>query len=174
MTDNKKQSNPILVILCALGVVAFLLFVIYPNYTRLQEFDRQIASLTDDITVRQSLAPVFKTLVQKARIEPSNLLIAPAPSTLDRNDTGRLTTLFQDIAASANMRLISITPDSQVYERASGRLLVDVVFIGSYSDIQVLINRIAAKAFVEEIHGIDIRCAENEKRIDLSIALFYG
>jgi len=174
MMEIKKQSNPILVILCALGVVAFLLLVIYPNYARLNDIDGQIAALKDDIAVRQSLAPIFKTLIEKARVKPSEHLIAPTPSSLDRNDAVRLSLIFKDIAAAVNMRLDSITPDSQAYDRDSGRLLVDVVFTGGYSDIQALINTIAATAFVEEIHGIDIRCAGAKKRIGLSIALFYG
>ena len=174
MMENKKQSNPILVILCALGVVAFLLFVIYPNYARLKDIDGQITTLRDDIAVRQSLAPLFKTLIEKARITPSEHLIVPTPSSLDRNDAGRLSIIFKEVAAASNMRLESVTPDSQAYDRDSGRLLVDVVFTGGYSNIQGLINTIAAKAFVEEIHGIDVRRAETEKRIGLAITLFYG
>ena len=72
------------------------------------------------------------------------------------------------------MRLRSVTPDPQAYKSDSGRLLVDVVFMGEYSDVRALIHTIAANAFVEEIQGLDIRWAENDKRIELSIILFYG
>ena len=77
MADSKNQSSPILVILCALGLLAFLLLVIYPNYRSMQEYDRQLSLLKEEIALRQSLAPIYGKLIEKVHIAPTTQLKSP-------------------------------------------------------------------------------------------------
>jgi hypothetical protein len=77
MADAKQQSSPILVILCALGLIAFMFLVIYPNYRSMQEYDRQISLLNEEIAMRQSLAPIYGKLIEKVHMAPSTQLKSP-------------------------------------------------------------------------------------------------
>ena len=173
MADVKNQSSPILVILCTLGLLAFLILVIYPNYRNMKEYDRQISMLNGEIALRQSLAPIYSKLIEKARIAPSTQLISPEKTALDMENTGRLAQIFQDIANTAGLTLESVTPDAQTFDQGNGLLMVDVVFRGEFLNVQPLINTIVEQPFVNRIHQIHVRCAEENKWIKLSVSLLH-
>jgi hypothetical protein len=173
MADVKNQSSPILVILCTLGLLAFLILVIYPNYRNMKEYDRQISMLNGEIALRQALAPIYSKLVEKARIAPSTQLISPETTALDMENTGRLAQIFQDIANTAGLTLESVTPDAQTFDQGNGLLMVDVVFRGEFLNVQPLINTIVEQSFVDRIHQIQVRCAEENKWIKLSASLLH-
>jgi hypothetical protein len=173
MADSKNQSSPILVILCALGLLAFLLLVIYPNYRSMQEYDRHISLLKEEIALRQSLAPIYGKLIEKVHIAPSTQLKSPEKELLDIKNAGRLTRIFLDIAQTAGLVLESVIPDAQAYEQGNGngRLTVDVVFRGAFLTVQPLINTIVEQSFVDRIESIQIKNAEENKWVKLSVSL---
>lgn len=173
MAHPKKQSSPILVILCVLGLLAFLLLVIYPNYRNMREYDRQISTLNGEIVLRQALAPIYRKLVEKARISPSTQLKSPEKKVLDIKNTLRLTQIFQNIAKTADLRLESVIPDAQAFDQGNGRLLVEVVFRGDYLNVQPLINTIVEQSFVDRVHKIQVRNTEGNKWIKLSVSLLH-
>ncbi len=173
MADKKNQSSPILVILCAFGLLAFLALVIYPNYRNMKDYDRQISALNGEIALRQALSPIYSKLVDQARIAPSTLLTSPEIKALDMENTGRLAQIFQEIANTAGLTLESVIPDAQTVDQANGRLMVEVVFRGEFLNVQPLINTIVGQSFVDRIHKIQIRCAEEKKWINLSVSLLH-
>lgn len=173
MADSKNQSSPILVIFCALGLLAFLLLVIYPNYRSMREYDRQISALNGEIALRQALAPIYKKLVEKARIAPSTQLKSPEKTALDMENTGRLAQIFQNFADTAGLTLESVIPDAQTFDQEKGLLMVEVVFRGEFLNVQPLINTIAEQSFVDRIHKIQVSCADENKSIKLSVSLLH-
>ncbi|PID40759.1 MAG: hypothetical protein CR984_01515 [Proteobacteria bacterium] len=174
MSNSKGQNNPILVVVCALGLFAFMVLVIYPNYRTLAEQDRQIAALNEEITLRRSLAPIYQKLVKKVRISPSAQLKIPQRKALNTDDTTRLTGLFQGIAATADLVLESVIPDVRDLNQAEGRLKVDVVFRGAFLNLQTLINTIAAQGYVDRIETIQVRSDNSSKKwIQLTVSLFH-
>ncbi len=174
MADPKNQSSPILVILCILGLFAFLFLVIYPNFRSIREYERQITALNGEIALRQALVPIYRKLVKKARIAPSTQLKLPEKIALDMKDTGRLTQIFQDIAKTAGLTLESVIPDTQSFDKGNGYLLVAVVFRGDFLNVQSLINTIVEQPFVDRIYKIQVRNAEENKWIQLSVSLLHG
>jgi hypothetical protein len=173
MADTKNQSSPILVILCAFGLIAFLVLVIYPNYRSMNDFDRQISALNGEIALRQALSPIYAKLVDQSRIAPSAQLKSPEKTALDIGNTGRLTQLFQRIAATAGLTLESVTPDAQSFDQRSGRLMIEAVFRGDFLNVQPLIYTIVEQSFVDRIHTIQVRCAEENKWIKLTVSLLH-
>lgn len=173
MADPKKQSSPILVILCALGLLAFLLLVIYPNHRKMGEYDRQISVLKEDIALRRALLPIYRRLVEKATIAPSTQLKAPEKTALDMDDTGRLAQIFQEIAKTADLTLESVIPDVQNADPDNRHLLVEVVFRGTFFNVQPLINAILERSYVDRILKIQVRSAEEKHWIKLSMCLFH-
>lgn len=174
MADSKNQSSPILVILCALGVFAFLLMVIYPNHRSIKEYDRRIASLNDEIALRQTLAPVYGQLIERVRLAPSTHLKAPEKKRLDIKNGGRLTRSFQAVAQTAGVVLEGVIPDAQTYVRGDGSLTVDVVFHGEFLNLQALINTIVEQPFVERIQRIQVKNGDENKWIKLSVSLLHS
>lgn len=170
MADFKNQSSPVLVILCGLGLIAFLLLVIYPNYRRMQEYDHQISLLNEEIVLRQSLAPIYGQLIEKSRIAPAIQLKLPEKKTLDIQHAGLLTRVFQDIARTAGLDLESVVPEARAYEQGSGHLTVDVVFRGDFLKVQSLINTIVGQPFVDRIQRIQFK-NDDKKRIQLSVSI---
>ena len=171
MADAKQQSSPILVILCALGLVAFMLLVIYPNYRSIQEYNRQISLLNEEIAMRQSLGPIYGMLIEKVHMAPSTQLKSPEKTMVDIKNAGRLTRIFQDIAQAASLALESVIPDAQAFEKGNGRLTVDVVFRGQFLNVQSLINTIVEQSFVDRIQRIQIKNAEADTWVKLSVSL---
>lgn len=173
MADTKNQSSPILVVFCTLGLLAFLILVIYPNYRNMKDYERQISALNAEIVLRQTLAPIYSQLLEKARIAPSTQLKSPTKTALDMETTGQLTQILQKIADAAELTLESVTPDAQTFDQGNGILMVDVVFRGDFLNVQQLINTIVEQSFVDRIHQIQVRCAEENKLIKLSVSLFH-
>lgn len=173
MADTKNQSSPILVILCAFGLLAFLVLVIYPNYRNIKRYDHQISVLNGEIALRQALSPIYSKLVDQARIAPSTQLKSPKKTALDIANTGRLTQLFQEIASTAGLTLESVIPDAQTFDQGNGRLMVEVVFRGEFLNVQPLINTIVEQTYIDRIHKIQIRLAEENKWIKLSVSLLH-
>lgn len=173
MADSKNQSSPILVILCALGVLTFVLLVIYPNYRIMKDYDRQIGGLKEEIALRQTLAPLYGKLIEKVRIAPSKRLTFPERKALDIKDPGRLTRIFQEIAQTAGVTMESVIPDAQAFEQSNGRLTVDVVFRGDFIRVQPLINAILDQSFVDRIQGIQIQRTGEDQWINLSVSVFH-
>jgi hypothetical protein len=174
MGDTKNQGSPIPVILCALGLLAFLLTVIYPNYLTMKDYDRQISVIDKEIVLRQTLAPIYGQLIERARMAPSTQLRTPEKTALDIGNTSRLTQIFENIANSAGLRLESVTPDAQTLDQGNGLLMVEVIFRGDFLNVQPLINTVVEQSFVERIHQIHVRCDENDKWIKLSVSLLHG
>lgn len=173
MGDTKKQGSSILVILCALGLLAFLLTVIYPNYRTMKDYDRQISELNSEIVLRQTLAPIYGQLIERARMVPPTQLIAPEKTALDIGNTNRLTQIFNNIAEDIGLRLESVTPDALTFDEGDGRLIVEVIYRGEFLNVQPLINTIVGQSFVERIHQIHVYCTEENKRITLSVSLLH-
>lgn len=173
MAYPKNQSSPILVILCALGLLAFLLLVIYPNYRNMGEYDRRITALKGEIALRQALAPIYEKLVEKAHITPSTQLKSPEKTALDMENTARLTQIFQNIAKTADLTLESVIPAAQAFDQGNGRLLVEVVFRGDFLNVQPLINTIVEQSFVDRIQKIQVRSTGENKWIKLSVSLLH-
>lgn len=161
-------------ILCVLGLLVFLSLVIYPNYRNMREYDRRISALNGEIALRQALAPIYRRLVEKARIAPSTQLKLPEKTVLDMDTTGRLTQIFQNIAKTAGLTLESVIPDAQTVDQGNGHLLVDVVFRGEFLNVQTLINTIVEQSFVDRIYKIQVRNTEENKWIKLSVSLLHG
>lgn len=173
MTGGKNQNNPILVILCALGLIGFLLLVIYPNHRALKGCDRQIAALNGEIALRQALAPTYGKLVEQTRRVPSTSLALPSETVLDIQDTGDLTRIFQDVAVAAGLTLVSIRPDAQTADRRQGRLRVEVSFRGDFLNFQPLLKTILGRSFVDRIESIQVQGASVNQRITLSVVLYH-
>ena len=173
MPSSKNQNSPILVIVCGLGLLAFMLLVIYPNYTTLVDQDRQIAALNEEIALRQSLAPIYEMLMEKVRISPSTHLKSPPKEILSTDDTIRLTSLFERIGATADLALESVIPDVRDMNQPDGRLKVDVVYRGAFLNLQSLINAIAEQGYVDRIETIQVRSdTVSQKSIQLTVSLF--
>ncbi|MBR9987257.1 MAG: hypothetical protein KFF68_15245 [Desulfosarcina sp.] len=173
MADTKNQTSPILVILCVVGLLAFLILVLYPNYRNMKDYDRRISALNGEIALRQALAPIYSKLVYRARIAPSTQLASPEKKALDVGNTARLAQIFQDIANTAELTLESLIPDAQTVDRANGRLMVEAVFRGEFLNLQPLINTIVEQSYVDRIHKIQVRCEEENKWIKLSVSLLH-
>ncbi len=104
---------------------------------------------------------------------PSALLKSPEKTALDIGNTGRLTLIFQNIANTAGLTLESVTPDAQTFDQGNGLLMVDVIFRGEFLNVQPLINTIVEQSFVDRVHKIQVRCAEDNKWIKLSVSLLH-
>jgi hypothetical protein len=174
MSNPKNQNSPVLVIICALGLFAFMILVIYPNHQTLVDQDRQIAAITEEIALRQSLAPIYQKLIEKVRIAPSITLTSPPKTSLNTDDTSRLTTVFHQMASTADLTVESVIPNVQGLDQADGRLNVDVVFRGAFLNLQTLINTVAEQGYVDRIETIEVRSdGDGGKWIKLTLSLFH-
>lgn len=173
MADSRNQSSPILVILCALGLITFLFLVIYPNYRIMKDYDRQISGLKEEIALRQSLAPLYGKLIEKMRIAPSTQLTSPERTALDVKHPGQLTRVFQDVARTAGLVMESVIPDARAFEPGDGRLAVDIVFRGDFLRVRPLINAILELSYVDRIQGVQIQSTEADRWINLSVSVFH-
>ena len=97
------------------GLVVFFVFVIYPYHRSLAIADLDIKTIQGRIEEQKILFPVFMDLLKKSRIKETKGLPFPEKAKLARDEAGRVSSLFQDIAQRNHFKLINIIPEKGGY-----------------------------------------------------------
>ena len=127
--SDKISSNPlaqsfVILVICAVGILAFFLLIILPSQKTSAELDQEIEKLTVRIEEQRILTPVFHSLLQRAKMKGPSELPSPEKSKLTHGDMNAISTVFQDFAGRHNLKLEDITTDDSSLIQESGYLLM--------------------------------------------------
>ncbi len=155
--------------LCVL--LFFFLLVVYPQRISLAEADLDIKKLKGHIEEQKILYPVFKNILKKARVKNTEGLPFPKKTKLTRNETGKISSIFQKIAQKSNLTLKEITPDIDVLIGGSGYLKLNLIVQGEFSDLRNFMLQLGGLPYLEYIERIQIRSVQDSKEISFKFLL---
>ena len=123
---EEKQSRKIPVqstaylLICALGIFAFILIGPYMSGKSLVKMDMKIKKLRIQREKQQLLYPFYQKLLKKLQVEESRILPYPGKSKFPRDKTNKISSIFSEIAQKINLETVSIIPDVKSIANGSG------------------------------------------------------
>jgi hypothetical protein len=161
----------ILLVLCGVGILAFLLLVILPAQRLSAELDRDIENLQSRIEEQKILSPVFKSLFAKTKTAEPQGLPAPTRTKLTRNEIAGVPKRLQQLAASHRLDVREIVPEVNTLTDASGRFLTKFTAVGQFSDLRGLLIDLGALPYFDSLEEIEIRAVEGGREFGLKLWL---
>jgi hypothetical protein len=161
----------ILLVLCGVGVLAFLLLVILPAQRLSAELDQDIKNLQTRVEEQKILSPVFKSLFAKTKTTEPQGLPAPTRTKLTREEITLVPKRLQQLAASYRIEVREIVPEVSTLTDASGRFLTKLTALGRFSDLRGFLIDLGALPYFDSIEEIEIRAVEGGREFGLKIWL---
>ena len=158
-------------LMCGLGVLAFIAIGLYPSQRSLGALDMEITKVRDNIEEQKVLSPLYKELLEKTQVKGSDVLPSPIKSRLPQDKTEEIPVIFGQIARKCNLEAISITPDVMSLADGSGLLLVNAVMKGNFLDFRKFLIELGGIPYLEHIEEIHIQEAVKGKELRLKIWL---
>jgi hypothetical protein len=158
-----------LVCLCVL--LFFFLLVIYPQRISLAEADLDIKKSKVRIEEQKILYPIFQNLLKKARAKDSEGLPFPKKRKLMRNETAKISSIFQEIAQKSNLVLKEIIPDVGALISGAEYLKLNLTVKGNFLDLRNFMLQLGELPYLEHIDRIQIRSFQDSKEISFKILL---
>jgi hypothetical protein len=155
--------------LCVL--LLYLLLVIYPQHLSLAEADLDIKKLKVSIEEQKILYPIFQDLLKKVRVKDTEALPFPKKAKLMRNETAKISSIFQEIAQKSNLVLKEIIPDADALISGAGYLKLNLTVKGNFLDLRNFMLQLGELPYLEHIERIQIRSVQDSKEISFKFFL---
>jgi hypothetical protein len=150
----------VLCLLCASGLLVFLLFVILPGQRLSAELDRDIDGLRSRIEEQKVLSPVFKNLFEKSK-QPATQGAPVSPKTkVSRGEIAGVPKRLLSMAAAHRLSVREIVPEVNTLMDASNRFLLRITAAGQFTDLRGFLIDLGSLSFFDSIEEIDIRAVE--------------
>jgi len=157
--------------ICAVGIVAFWVLIIFPSQKTVEDLDQEINQLNGRIEEQRILTPVFHNLLQRAKMKGPTRLPSPEKSKLSHGDMNAISTVFQDIARRCNLKLDEVTTDVNSLVQESGYLVMRIQISGNFFDFRKFLVDIGSIPYLEHIEEVSIRSGNASKELSLKIWL---
>lgn len=159
------------IIICAGGILAFIVLAIYPYHKSLVRLDRQITKTESQIEEQMALFPIGKELLKSVMQKETRGLPFPKKAGLDRNNAADISVIFEKIARKSDLEIISIIPDIKSLTEQADLLSVKTVVKGKIFDFREFFIEIGKLPYLEHVEEIQIQPAEGVKEFSLKVWL---
>lgn len=161
----------VLLLLCAAGLLVFLVFVILPARQLSAELDRDIEALKARLEEQRVLHPVFLNLLEKSKTPPAERISQSERVRLKRGEIAALPRRLAEMAASHGLKVREIAPDVNTLTDASNRFLVRLSANGRFLDFREFLRALASLGYFEGFEEIEVRAAEGGEELMLKMWL---
>lgn len=170
---KKKLSMSVInLIVCGIGVIAFVAVAIYPTYRSIAAMDKDIEKLSADIEAQKLLIPVFMQLLKKSREKKTPLLPSPPPVRLQRGNTGAVSETIQKTAQEHRLTIESLTPDVQSMIGGSDHLKMNAHLRGMFPDIRGFLIGLGEIPSLDFIERISMQTVKGAGEIQVELILW--
>ena len=173
---DKISSNPLaqsllILVVCAVGILAFLWLIILPSKETGAALDQEIEKLKIRIEEQRILTPVFHSLLNRAKMKGPSDLPSPEKSKLTHGDVNEISTVFKDFAEQHSLKLEEITTDDDSLTMESGYLQMRLRLSGDFFTIREFLIDLGSIPSLEHIEEIHIKPTKTAKELRLKIWL---
>ncbi len=159
------KKNIIVIALFGGGILFFVLLSIFPNYIAYSDIENEINMIKGQIEEQKILSPIFTDLSQKTNFEVPENLPFPKKEKLSKNDTGRISSIIQDIIQSNGFKLDSLLTDMGGLLDGSGMLKMSIDMTGDFINLRKLILQFGTLPYLEHIETIRIENANEKQKV---------
>lgn len=169
ISTNPLAQSLLIFLICAVGILAFLLLIIYPSQKASADLDRDIETLNARIEEQRILTPVFHSLFKRAKMGPSSELPSPEKAKLTHGDMNTISTAFQEIAASHNLKLEEIATDVNSMIEETGYMVMRLRLSGDFYKFREFLIDIGTIPSLAHIEEVNISSSKKSRELQLKI-----
>ena len=158
-------------LMCGVGVLAFIAIGLYPSQSHLGALDMEIAKIRCQIEQHKELFPIYKGLLKRSEAKGLTVLPSPVKSTLPPDKTEEIPVILGQLAAKCNLKAISIVPDVLSLADGSGLLLVNALVKGEFFDFRKFLIELGGVPYLKHIEEIHLQKTMGGKECRLKIWL---
>ncbi|MGD9123206.1 MAG: hypothetical protein PVG59_21175 [Desulfobacterales bacterium] len=173
---NRISTKPLaqsllILIVCVVGILAFVLLIILPSEKSAKELDQEIETLSARIEEQRILTPVFHSLLKRSKMAPPSDLPVPERTKLTYGDINTISNVFQDIAARHNLKLEDIKTDVGSMVQDTGYLSMQLRLNGNFYKFRDFLVDLGSIPSLEHIEEINIRPLKTSRELEINLWL---
>lgn len=165
LTRQLPKKNILIIAFFGAGVLLFVLLSIFPNYIAYSNINSEIYILKSQIEEQKILSPIFADLSKKTNFEVPEDLPFPKKKKLSKNDTGKISSIIQNIIQSNGFELDSLLTDVAGLLDGTGMLKMSVEMTGDFVNLRKLILQFGSLPYLEHIESIRIENANEKQKV---------
>lgn len=159
------------IVICAGGILAFIVLAIYPYHKSLVRLDEQIKKTESQIEEQEALFPIGEELLKDVMKKETWALPYPEKKGLARDKAADISAIFEKMAKKSHLEVVKIIPNIKSLSEQAGLLSVTTVVTGSFYDFRDFFIEIAGLPYLEYVEEIQIQPVEGVKEFDLKVWL---
>jgi hypothetical protein len=171
ISSNQFIQSFFIFLVCAAGILVFIVLIILPSKKTAAELDRDIEELSARIEEQRILTPVFHSLLKRAKIEAPSGLPATEKAKLTYGDMNAISTLFQEISQRHNLKLEEITTDVSSLKEGSEYLVMRLRLTGDFFNFREFLIDLGSIPSLEHVEEIKIRSIQAARELRLKLWL---
>ena len=168
---NTVTQSMLLVIICGVGILAFVLLIILPYNRAAREMDQEISTLKNRIDEQRILLPVFNNLINMTQQSQTSILPTPKKEKLAREDISAILALFQEFARRNALKVEEVTPDINSMSDGSGYLMTRLILQGDFLNFRNFMLDLGTIPSLERIEEVAMRPMQNSREMRLKLWL---
>ena len=145
--------------ICAGGIIAFIILALYPAQKSLSRLDKEIEKTEGQIEEQKILYPIAQEMFRQIMEKETYALPFPESKKLESARMAELPSILEEMAGKCNLDVISIIPDVKSLSEHAGYLSLTAIVKGRFSDLRELIIQIGGLPYLEHIEHITIEPA---------------
>ena len=161
----------LILIVCVVGILAFLLLIILPSERASTELDQEISKLNARIEEQRILTPVFHSLLKRSKMAPPSDLPVPERTKLTYGDINSISSVLQEIAARHNLKLEEIKTDVSSMVQDTGYLSMQLRLNGNFYKFRDFLVDLGSIPSLEHIEEISIRPLKASRELEIKLWL---
>lgn len=174
MPKNEPSKLPrqavIYAVLFGIGILAFVLLGIYPNYADMKKLEREAIELKAEIDGQRVLAPYYKRLATLSKRKPPTGLTIPRQTRLSQDEINQISSTFSDLARQNNLEMYTLSPDLDSFIGDLGLLKMALTVAGRYDDLRQYLLKLAEMPYMAHIENMALEA--KSKTLQLSLQLW--
>lgn len=169
MTTKPLAQSMLILVVCVVGILAFMLLIILPSEKSSKELDQEISKLNARMEEQRILTPVFHSLLKRSKMAPPSDLPVPERTKLTYGSINTISNVFQDIAARHNLKLEEIKTDVGSMVQDTGYLSMQLRLNGDFYKFREFLVDLGSIPSLEHIEEINIRPLNSTRELDIKL-----
>ena len=158
-------------LICGVGILVFTFLIIIPTQKTSADLDKDIQKIGDRIEEQRILAPVFQSLLKRAKKKNPTELPSTPKVKLDRADISKISENLQEMAFGHGLKIQGLNTDVTSAIGKSGYLLMRLNLTGDFMNFRDFLVDLGTIPSFEIIEDIQIRAIEGAREFKLKIWL---
>ena len=158
-------------IVCVVGVLAFIGIAVYPAHVSLARLDKDLVRIGQEVEEKKVLFPLYTELVKKLKLKGSEVLVNPAQEKYPRDRLDGITGVFDELFSSTRMEPAMVSPDVKALTKESTSLAVTLAMTGEFLDFRDFMTGLGRMPYLMHIESFEIAQVPGSREFKVKVWL---